>query len=492
MINLDKELDKEKLQLIGQVLIERGFKDWFLFFFKAIEKTDFIIEPIHNKLFSLFDEVIQLKKNRVNINIFPRAGKTTLLVYYVAYSLAIQPKAQFIYTSFNQDLLRENANRLGSILKSKIYQDMYGSEIDFEDQEEVPEDNFWEKYLSSENKEFKVSARKITNKSGGIIVFNSVGSTITGFGFGLRNYDKFGGSLLVDDGNKPSDTFFYKKARQKTFDYFRHILLTRANNSKAPIINVQQRLHLDDLTGFLQREYNYYTLSIPLVNEDGTCNAPSQYTKERIEELKKDNYLFLTQYQQTPIVLGGQVIRTEWFKNYITLPKFKVVYITADTAFMTKQSSDFSVFQLWGKTDFANSDYYLIDMIRGKWESPELLQRLTDFYNKYRKKFTITQLYIENKASGIGLIQQIKRLKIPVKEVNPTKDKFKRLSDVLPIIESGYVYIPEQASWRMDFINECEEFRRDMTHKHDDIVDCATISLGIDVIKPLSIYDYLY
>ena len=412
--------------------------------------------------------------------------------YFVAYCLAIQPKAQFIYTSFNQDLLRENANRLGTILKSKIYQDMYGTEVGFEDQEETAEDGFWQQYLSSENKEFKISARKITNKSGGIVVFNSIGSTITGFGFGLRNYDKFGGACILDDANKPSDTFFYKKARQKTFDYFRHILLTRANNSKAPIINVQQRLHIDDLTGYLQREYNYYTLSIPLVNEDGTCNAPNQYTKERIEELKKDNYLFQTQYQQKPFTQGGQVIKTEWFKTYTTLPKFKAVYISADTAFMTKQASDYSVFQLWGKTEFANSDYYLIDMIRGKWESPELLQHLTDFYFKYKKKFTISQLYIENKASGIGLIQQIRRLKIPVKEVNPTKDKFKRLSDVLPLIESGYVYIPERAPWRLDFLNECEEFRRDMTHKHDDEIDAMTISLGIDVIKPLSIYNYLY
>ena len=114
MEHLTNELDKEKLQLIGEVLIKRGYKDWFLFYFKAIEKTDFIMEPVHNSLFSTFDDVINGKKKRLNINIFPRAGKTTLLVYFVAYCLAIQPKAQFIYTSFNQDLLRENANRLGS------------------------------------------------------------------------------------------------------------------------------------------------------------------------------------------------------------------------------------------------------------------------------------------------------------------------------------------------------------------------------------------
>ena len=38
--------DNDKIQLIGQILLKREFKDWFLFFFKLVEGKNFDIEPI--------------------------------------------------------------------------------------------------------------------------------------------------------------------------------------------------------------------------------------------------------------------------------------------------------------------------------------------------------------------------------------------------------------------------------------------------------------
>ena len=75
----------DKIQFLGQRLLERGFKDWFLFFFKTIEKTNFFIEPIHEDLFNCFNDVYNLKTTRQVINIPPRAGKTTLAIYFIAY-----------------------------------------------------------------------------------------------------------------------------------------------------------------------------------------------------------------------------------------------------------------------------------------------------------------------------------------------------------------------------------------------------------------------
>lgn len=477
--------------IIGKRLLERGFKTWFLFFFKQIERISFKQDLIHNDLFNIFEDIYSLKSTRQIINLPPRSGKTTLAIYFIAYCLARNSKSQFIYTSFNQDLLNDNSRRLGTILNSQIYKDAYSFLSNEEEEQTNLEDDFWKEYYKNKNKRFKITNKKITTNQGGIVLFNSIGSTITGFGFGLRNYKTFSGALVIDDGNKPTQTERYKRAREKTFDYYKQTLLTRANNSTAPIINIQQRLHIEDLSGLLKREYNFNVLKKPLI-ENGISQLSTQYTEDRIKELKKDNYLFNSQYQQEPILQGGNIIKTEWFKTYSILPKLKRVYITGDTAFKTKESSDYSVFMLWGKDELKdNTNYYIIDMIRGKWEAPELLNNLRNFYEKWKKIYNINCLYVEDKASGIGLIQEIKRLRIPIHPVTLNKDKYTRLSDVLPKIESGYVFLPEISTWKIDLIIECEEFRADNTHEHDDIVDNISIGLSEEVNKSF-INNWLY
>ena len=409
--------DNDKIQLIGQILLKREFKDWFLFFFKLVEGKNFDIEPIHQDLFDIFSKIEKNEVSRQIINISPRSAKTTLSIYFIAYCFAKNPFCQFIYTSYSQDLLNDNSRRLANILTNELYIKMYLLNSIEEEQKLNIVDDFWSEYLKKDN-EFKITSRKITTKAGGVVLFASIGSQITGFGFGDKNRKGFNGCLIIDDGEKPS-TIRSIKIREKTHQYYTETLLTRANNSLAPIINIQQRLHVEDLSGFLIKQYNFNVLKKPLIESNGNINLPKQYTEERIEELKKDNYVWLCQYQQEPIKDGGNIIKGEWFRIYELLPKFKQIYITADTAMKVKEANDYSVLQCWGRTELNGfTDYYLIDMIRGKWESPELLERTQLFYLKY-KKIGCSCLFIEDKASGTGLIQSLQRKRIPVQAITP-------------------------------------------------------------------------
>jgi len=476
-MNNNKHLNEiDKIQLIGQTLLGRGFKDFLLFFFKVVENTSFELEPIHDDLFETFSHIEEGKTFRQIINIAPRSAKTTLAIYFIAYCLAKNPACQFIYTSYSQELLNDNSRRLTNIITNQLYTTMYCLNSIEEDEQLNIVDEFWSEYLKKENK-FKITSKKITTKNGGVVLFASMGSQITGFGFGSKNRKGFNGCLIIDDGDKPA-TIRSKRTREKTRQYYEETLLTRANNSTAPILEIQQRLHIEDLSGYLLKKYKFNLLKKPLIDEYGKCQLPKQYNQERIEELKQNNYRWSTQYQQEPIIEGGNIIKSEWFKRYEILPKLHEVYITVDTAMKIKEASDYSVFQCWGRTKNKGfTDYYLIDMIRGKWESPELLEKANLFFLKY-KKIGCNCLYIEDKASGTGLIQSLKRQRIPVEAIIPLKDKYMRLSDVLPLIKSGYVYIPETAEWLLDFITECEEFRADMSHTHDDIVDCLSMGLN--------------
>ena len=490
---------KIDLELFGKRLLERGFRDWFLFFFKETEGQDFVIEPIHKDLFRCFQDIYDGKSTRQIINIPPRAGKSTMAIYFIAYALAKNMKCNFIYTSFSQELLSTNCRRLACILNSKMYVEMYlGSNLTQEQEvQDTVTDDFWKEYYKLKeglptDAPFKFSNKQITTSSGGVVLFNSIGSSITGYGAGLVSIENqgFGGSIIIDDANKPIEAHS-KKIRDKVKTYFEETLLSRLNNSKTPIINIQQRLHIEDLSGFLLKNYDFQILKKPLLI-DGVCQIPHQYNEKRIEELKKNNFLFLTQYQQEPIQKGGSLIKTDWFKRYeIPEEMYRLMYIVCDTAFSTKTSADNSAFMLVGITN--DNDLYILDMQVGKMDFVTLKKNLKNFYKRslmtYGRYNVISSIYIENKASGQSLIQELRSEKLPISELSPTAynkskgketvtDKYTRFLEISTQIESGCVFIPDTGGWVNDFLSECEAFDG-LGSTKDDMIDCLIYALKV-------------
>ena len=462
-------------QYIGYLLIKEGFETWFRYLFKAIEQTDFIKEAIHESLFDYIDKVYRQDVTRLNINIPPRAGKTTLATYLLVYALTINPKANIIYTSYSQSLLTDIALRARDILEHPIYKAMYSGNVLLSEEELTPEDDFWAEYLKKETGKNTYSAKKIITSKGGICLFSSIGSQITGYGAGIRNGKGFTGALIIDDANKPDD-IYHQTLRNKVIRYFAGTLLSRLNNSNVPIINIQQRLHLEDLSGVLQSKYGFVTLKRPLIDENGVCQLPSQYSEDRIKELQVDNYVFTSQYQQEPIVLGGQVIKRDWFGYYKASEQYnyKKIIIAADTAISAKEHADYSCFLVGGVTQ--QNKLHILEMVHGKWEYPELKQQAISLYNRWqldKRQTSASSMVIEDRASGQQLLQDFKKTGLPVKAVEVTKDKLSRVEEVLDYIANGNVLLPENEQYSNNsvFLAECEAFTRDMAHSHDDIVD---------------------
>ena len=65
-----------------------------------------------------------------------------------------------------------------------------------------------------------------------------------------------------------------------------------------------------------------------------------------------DPYTFLSQYQQEPVALGGNLINVDWLKRlsdtFRPPAKYDYRFISCDTAMTTKSYCDFSVLHLWG------------------------------------------------------------------------------------------------------------------------------------------------
>ena len=154
-------------EYIGKRLLERGFEVWFRYLFRVIEGTPFIIEPIHQGLFDYFDRIYKGDTTRLNINIPPRSGKTTLAKYFLVFCLTKNPKSNIIYTSYSQSLLGDVATSIRTILEHPIYKAMYPTSNQYEDEKTKAIDDFWAEYLKKENGKITFSTKKIVTSQGG-------------------------------------------------------------------------------------------------------------------------------------------------------------------------------------------------------------------------------------------------------------------------------------------------------------------------------------
>jgi predicted phage terminase large subunit-like protein len=151
---------------------------------------------------------------------------------------------------------------------------------------------------------------------------------VTGFGAGsVGNEDgsfKFGGAIIIDDPIKP-DNALNDNAREAVNQHFETTIRNRVNSRETPIIIIMQRLHEEDLCGYLQKiEPDEWTvLSIPCIeyDEDGNEQAlwPFKHTLEELRKIEAANqYVFDTQYMQNPQPLEG-LMYTQ-FRTYDALP----------------------------------------------------------------------------------------------------------------------------------------------------------------------------
>lgn len=163
-----------------------------------------------------------------------------------------------------------------------------------------------------------------------------------------------------------------------------------------------------------------------------------------------------------------------------TIPiRYDELFLSADTAFSKKENADYSVIGCLGKK---GNDIHLLRVFRGRWEFNELLEILKNayFWLQDSQKQNVSSVIIEKKASGISLIQELKRLtNFRIKEVTPKSDKFSRVVEVLE--DFPRLKLPNSKnpinSWVESFLSELKMFRGDLTHEHDDQVDMITYAL---------------
>lgn len=221
---------------------------------------------------------------------------------------------------------------------------------------------------------------------------------------------------------------------------------------------------------------------------------------ENVAEMEHDKATNRAKYEHIwlgkPYSEGANLIQMSKFQRYENAPDaFPYIFITADTAFSEKQSADGSAFLLVG---VLNKKIYLLD---GYWKRvtfPDLRRDMKSFYMSAKQRFpNLSTIWIENKASGQSLIQQLREDGLPVSELYPTvrnaalkaertADKYTRFLEIQGEIDSERVYIPSSAAWLNEFTTQAEAFTGGKQDEHDDFIDAMIYAIkkarqGIEV-----------
>lgn len=458
-------------------LLRASLRRFIKVFFYYIYRKQFIFKPFHEELIGKLEDIAfgRATKKNLYIGISPRFGKSVISQFFVAWSYTLNKDSNFIMVSYGDKLVLKFSGQSKAIIESELYNKLFGLRC----QQDTTAKDLW----------------KIEN--GGEFRATSMRGVITGFGAGVKD-DVYGGALIIDDYLK-ADNFKSTIEKQNCVDVYTNTLKSRLNSPDTPIIIIAQRLATDDLIGWLEQnepdDWEFYV--VPTLDENEKSIWEEQMPTETLLRMRETNpFLFYSQYQQNPIVLGGTVIKEEWFRFYPTYQGviFKRLFITADTALKVKEANDYTAIGMWGIT--TSNELYLLELLHGKWEAPDLERRFIEFWNKWRHGLggiRTNGVYIEDKASGTGLIQSIRQKGgIPILPVEPEKDKLTRVLDVSPYIESGHVYLPMSKEYETSkkVIAECTAFTADDRHEHDDIVDMLVMALNAAYLKaPMRIND---
>ena len=392
--------------------------------------------------------------NRLIITMPPRCMKSiSASVAFPAWLLGHDPSLNIVAVSYGESLAEKLALDTKRVIETPWYRDAFPATRLARD---------------------KLSKWDFgTMKKGGRYTA-TVGGALTGRG---------GNVLIIDDPHKPEDAASDSK-RKKVLDWYGSTLLSRLNDPvNSAIIVIQQRVHEEDLAGYLLEQGGWEHLDLQAIAEEpqeidlgwrGRIQRPIGHLlhEVRLPEPVLDayreeagSYVFAAQYQQRPAPLGGGLVRWDWFKTYDAQPTQRRgdrIVQSWDTASKAEEANDWSVCTTWLVRD---SNAWLLDLYRAKLEFPDLKRRIPELMRTQNANLVL----IEEAGSGVQLIQELKReTQLNIKGIVPKDDKATRLLSVTPAIEAGRIAIPEAAPWLADFQREITLFPN---AKHDDQVD---------------------
>jgi predicted phage terminase large subunit-like protein len=396
---------------------------------------------------------------RLIINVPPRSAKSICVtIAYTAWVMGHDPRKRIMAISYANELSLKHAADFCSVVTSGWYCKLFPQ------------------FEIKTNRKNEIETSKRGSRFAG-----SIGGSVLGRGADL---------IVIDDPINGLDAVLSAAGRRRVTEFYDATLYSRLNDRiNGAIIIVMQRLHQDDLVGHVLEKEDWEVLSIPAIAMEDTTyrigDEPDALYHRRtgevlhpgreplawLEVAKRNlgTLNFSAQYQQNPLPAEGNAIKRDWIRSYDRKPEgFDLVVASWDTASTLSETSDWSVGTGWGAR---NQQYYLLDVVRGRWESPELRRKMMTVAHDYEVDATL----IEDTELGRALSQDLRKTGQLYPLLQTARfDKTARLQAQAARFEAGQVFLPQQAHWLADYLAELLAFP---TGRHDDQVDSTSQAL---------------
>lgn len=525
-----RELKRRERIAARKETAERDLMTFIRMFWRVVEPATPLVEGwaldlICETLMAVTDGHL----TRVCINVPPGFMKSMALnVFWPAWEWGPQGMSHLRYlsASYSTALPERDNERLLRVISDPIYQMLWGDKFSIE----------------------RAGLTLIQNDKTGSKRVISTGSGTTGHR---------GDRILCDDLNDPN-TVESDTVRNSTAHWVREVMPDRLNNLvKSAIINIQQRTHQQDATGVLaehmpdltwisipmefdplrisrvtlRRDENGDALQTwtdpraldangeeleglqadergkwtvrmgsPMAQAEGTLAWPERFPPAAVHRLKtiKGDYAWAGQYQQSPTVRGGAIIRSDWWNVWGSdyYPTVGTVIVSVDTAIKESEENDYNAVTVWGAFagDGGEPQLMLMDAWHERMSLSELVARVARTCGRWKADY----LLIEDKARGHDVAAEIQRLYerrswqtvlIKVAGGVGAQDKQARLravsglfsgdirSDPLTGIDTwagGIIWAPD-TEWADVVIDQVTNFPRSA---HDDYVDSISQALA--------------
>lgn len=364
-------------------------------------------------------------------------------------------RARFIHLSYSDSLALDNSAKCRELINSAEFQELWKVKI----------------------KDDADSKQKWYTTEGGGVYATAAGGPITGFGAGILeqpNDGEFYGAIVIDDPLKVDDAFS-EAARTKVNDRLNTTIKSRRNSRRTPIIIIMQRLHEDDMSGFVQgggMGEEFYHLNLPAI-QNGKSIWPYKHTLEELQAMKRaDNSTFMSQYMQDPTPDEGSFFKAEWFEKgryRIGDEPSRIVKYGAGDYAVTEDDGDWTEQGIGGFDH--KEDLWLLDWWSGRVTLDKSIDAMMTLFGDHDPMLWAAETGVIRRAMEPFVLKEQQRRKqfFKLEWLPANKSKAVNAKAFQALCSQGKVHIP-RCEWGDDLIAQLLKFTgRD--DKVDDKVD---------------------
>lgn len=482
--NMDELYIKELEKNLKRSILKKSYKEFVKWSFNILFPTEkWEVSQHVDLLCRLYQDEIERiirreeKEEDLIVNIPPRSSKSLITsVFLLPWMWINDPTLTMISVSFDEDLSLLNAQYSKDLIQSTEFQELFANSF------QIRKDANSKGYFM--------------NTKGGFRLSKTTGSNITGHK---------GVVIVVDDPQNPK-TAESKISRQATVDYYTRALYNRLTPVNLGVrIIIMQRLHEEDLTGYLlkhnKEDYKHICLPATISDKVHPPELKSFYSEEglldpiRLSKKTLDGFRrtlgergYSGQYDQSPAPLEGGIWKKDWFNTINPLflrrnDQNEPIHFYIDGAYTEKTENDPTGLLACFKQ---NNSLYIVDFTEVWMDFPSLVKYIQEYVMRFGYSQS-SRIIIEPKASGLSIVQQLRsqtQLNV-IEGVPPKDDKITRANSVAPIIESKRVNLVD-GSYVRNYIEKVSTFPN---ATHDEAVDLTVMAIndllindGIDAV----------